>query len=549
MRKAVLFISSLLMSATPQASAHMQEMLNPDFYIRVIAHPEMVDYYSYGFCKKKFQKNSRVYDHTDEECAHPEGQQWWYIPSAKNYKKGLLDEPNLLDVLKDKNNSLYATSSIIKKSPFSIENYKPEVTGVLENGVKVNSINRVMLPASFPVPVNPAILKSKRLEFMGNASENRAVESFDQCFKDLEKVSIPKDKSCIDLFFKDKTVFLKKNRDTCMENCTPQASKMRIVFAEFFKNEKQQLLELDDDEICELRCDEDLRTPSLEELWKHVTDNLNKAEHHQYKRVLNKDPADIRYITQEEFSNPDEEEKNPMEMKELTFKYACPIGSECDHTYAFHKPDSNAAPIYKKITVKQLTDAYSSNVWKSMMPVYFDAKTHEVTSNHFDFKTTNDLVTKAGYQYSIRKDVDVESITITSSKGELQDTTKMYNAETKTLDTLHLQNGTYQLKIKFQGIRESYSEPFTIAHNIENFIQYDSIANLFFINSEEIDDDDVQVFSMSGVRQPVYPNPDGYRGKFGYIVKTNELPIGAYLVHIKLTVPPVEFVKRVVVTH
>jgi hypothetical protein len=69
------------------ANAHMYSMMDP-LYIRVVAHPEMKDYYSYGLCEKKVSKhNRREYDHTHTDCIFPEGQHWWYLPDPQTYSK------------------------------------------------------------------------------------------------------------------------------------------------------------------------------------------------------------------------------------------------------------------------------------------------------------------------------------------------------------------------------------------------------------------------------------------------------------------------------
>jgi hypothetical protein len=483
-------------------------------------------------------------------------------------------------------------SQFQKTQPFTnYVNYIPETSGEItaNDGTKIKSdyIGRLTLPKPFAIPVDPRIIK--KLHATVKASSADTNEAFDICFKNLNpdpnntekmedeeagepytNVFIPRDNDCLNIFFEAEKLN-EDNYEMCMNHCGSNTrairSSLSAVYDEYanyipmitgtpkFKNPKDQsqafpgenfLMYKDDSEVCELRCGDQWRTPTIKELWYLVSNQLARSDHHQYKRVvfphkksvLGDDVDEIDYITLEKYN--EWKSLNNESLKD------CPIGSECDRTHEFHKPHPTISTkaLYKKITVDQLIAGYSKNVWKHMVP-----KKDETGNRYFDFSSVNDLIKKKNNTYMIRKDMELESFKIKSSNGTELDTTDMYNTESEILDINTLENGTYTVQIKFKGVNQLYNDTIKINRKPEEIIQYDPIKNLFFVRDGiPFDATNLQVYSIAdGKKHDAYPELGFFYGQVVNFVPMERLPIGTYIVQIALNRPKVKLTKRVVV--
>lgn len=535
-----------------RVQANMYTMMD-EYYIRVVAHPEMIDYYSYGLCKKQVQKhNHRKYDDTHDECLFPEGKNWWHLPDPANYfpSNKLMHKPNLLDVIRsdDESRANIAMTEIVtlfwggsfgakwmsvaipktpasrkvgqllvseawgktlsksfarsvgtlffdiaayslfwegttaitdkishiyhqKTQPFSdYIHYIPEKRGLNEHGIEVNLAD-IYLPKPLPIPVSPTLIEN-----YGATLDQTLHQPYKDCFPDPTDVSIPKDIDCIHLFFEMPT-FLQNNRNTCMQDCDENILKVRgtlsttydkysnllpgISGATKFENypinqetgeSNTNLLEdffvyKGDQEICEMRCDQQWRSPSIKELWALVSKNLQKADHHQYARVLMEYQTSILGETVNKITYLTEEEvRKLINRKSKNYKGSCPIGSECDQKHDFFqlKAGSVITELYKKENIFNITKKYSKNVWESMISA--------------DYQTIDNLIQQVNNQIQISNISEVTSVEAYSKDGRALNIDELYDESKKLLDLNSQPEGIYIVRIKLKNLQEAWSK-------------------------------------------------------------------------------------------
>lgn len=572
------------------ALANMYVMMD-DYYIRVVAHPEIQDFYSYGLCKKGFPKHNRkIYTHLHTDCISPEGQFWWHMPNPNGYNRDdrFMLPQNLTDtLLEDDEGRAFVTGSematlfiggsigagvmrkllptaagkslgavvvdpVFKKFskwtaksigtliidgaafasfwelatsitdkitythyqktiPFTdYQHFISDNIGLNSEGIEVNLAD-LHLPKPNEIPVTKgAIDRSWK-------TESKYPNLFQACINDNHRnkkivhneVSIPLDLACIDKFL-NRSKLLKFNHPMCMAHCFENQEAIRSSLAKVFDSRSNEIemgkhkpplilpiggprrfqnytknpdagefassiyenwiTHKQTSEICEMRCKNEWRTPSIQELWFLVSLILAKSNPNELHRILYKFQASpwssskeyIRYFNTQELDRV---------IASKTYVGPCPIGSECDKTHTFLPADSS---ILKKMSVFELTAKYSKNVWGPMLPRDYEASSQDPEKPFFivdsklkplfDYKDVRDLIVHQKNKYWIRHDAEVEFAEVYTLRGASQNISKIYDEDNKTIDLNSLPDGVYIIKIKFKNPKEILVEKTLVSH-------------------------------------------------------------------------------------
>lgn len=394
--------------ASPVARAHMF-VTGSDLYVRIVKHPEMRDHYSYGVCAKKSYDFSdlkrgvpmdkiRGMNHTHADCVVPEGKYWWYLPNPENYVPLKGKAPNLLDILQwdDKGRGYLnafeiatiivgwkvatkATSFIFKEAAKKRKMYIRALrwmgkffTDLTVDGVVAVAMWEVAKGISDKMDHDHYRKTQPFTEYKNWIDERKGVNEKGIKIDYVGRLTIPK-------------AFMPQEGQDCMEHCFNNAFKIRNRLSKWYDGystlgfnrfanypedpnlAEEWLVYRSYPAVCELKCAQNYRMPTFEELWALVMPLLAESSPREYKRVLFDMSAPwedskwrITYMTPALMAK---------HIGSKRFGGECLIGSTCDAEHEMATPHMNAIDqrSFEKISKQDLMANYSTHVNDRLM--------------------------------------------------------------------------------------------------------------------------------------------------------------------------------------
>lgn len=386
--QSLFFFILLLLAQSGAVQAHIYQYTNPynpEFknsirlgnqeYIRIIEHPEMKGYFSYGLCEKIITDyRSAEPNHLHEKCITAPGKFWWLLHNLK--EESIPDSPyrpTYLAELLQKDNNWYGGLQLA-----DVVSWIGCMTGA-------GAVAKFAVKGATHFIASGAIAWATHDAFWkGSAGITQKFSS------DTYRATMPYTRyenwSGKEDLILDASATSYISLDQCIEQCLAEPEyKIRNKFFELLdegiiktqeprhKGDAYNVKDFGYDTVCELYCESkghpEFAVPHIRDLWSLMAATLVSSSNDEFKRVAfdygieifpwsdHEPNIQITYMTPEQIQR----YKNA---KDTRFKGDCLIGSACDKKYPMRRsnPQSLAYKGYKKTTIEQLQKNYSLSI-------------------------------------------------------------------------------------------------------------------------------------------------------------------------------------------
>jgi len=390
--------------------------MGKQLYIRVVRHPEMNGYFSYGLCEKIITNyQSAQPDHKHEKCITAPGKYWWLLHDFN--KESIPDvpgRPTYLAELLQKDNNWYGGLQFVDL-----------LTWVVGGATGAGIAAKVALKGFGKFALASAI------DWAGNAAFWTGATSFSSKFNsDTYQATMPytdyKNWSGQEDLILDASANSLISLDECIAQCLAEPE--HKIVNKFFELLDQGVIQTQEertpgsaynikdfgfDNVCELYCENqghpEFAVPNIQQLWTLMVAILSSSKHEEFKRVAFdfdiqtwpwSEPEPKIQIT---YMTPDEIQRY-RNSKDPRFKGECLIGSECDQKYPIRSahPLSMSYKDYSKITLNNLLQNYPpsfANQW-AVRPQEYLVDLYEIDGT---FVTEKKLFTYSVDRYLIEQ--------------------------------------------------------------------------------------------------------------------------------------------------
>lgn len=382
-------LSLLIVSSSVRANIYRYEReKNKKEYIRIIEHPEMKGYFSYGLCRTKPNlSNPQKYDHIHENCVTVPGQYWWQLHDLQKVSliSGKRRMKFLAEVLREDDDGK-AIISFFTGLTWILGGWNGiGVAGKIAGGGFLKGLIATMVDWG----TNAVFWTGA-----SNLSVKMDSDTYDKTFPytQYDIWSGQRDQLL------DSTEISKISCDQCIQNCLLDKKDIHRKFFELKEagiivvqnDQKGSMYRIREKPTCELYCKSkghpEFAVPTIRELWTLMASLLVRSDNHAYRRILfeydysifpwqkNGKKLEIAYATTENI-------QKFISNQDSRYHGECLIGSECDQKYPMHKMPYTTNQPFHKTPAKQIKEQYSQYVVKSLVQEPGVLKVYDILGN------------------------------------------------------------------------------------------------------------------------------------------------------------------------